>query len=166
MESNWYAVYVRSRHEFKVKNALTARGIEAFLPVAERLREWKDRKKLVVFPLFSGYLFIRLETSSRAFLTVLQTKGVVKILGDSSGYQPVVQEQMDSIQALTGCTNEIEEHPYLQEGEAVRIIKGPLAGITGILVMKDKKHRVVVSIDLLQKGVAVTVDREDVQPLL
>ena len=86
MESNWYAVYVRSRHEFKVHNALLAKGIESFLPVVERLRQWKDRKKLIPFPLFPGYLFVKLPDDKVYFLHVLKINGVVKILGDSYWY--------------------------------------------------------------------------------
>ncbi|MCX8124805.1 MAG: UpxY family transcription antiterminator [Spirochaetes bacterium] len=166
MASNWYAVYVRSRHESKVCSQLQSKGVEVFLPLVEKLRQWKDRKKRVAFPLFPGYLFIKLVNDNVQFINVLKVQGVVKILGDSSGYKPVPQEQVDAIYKMVHSKCDIDEHPYLKEGQKVRITDGPLMGIQGILVSKDKEHHVVVSIDILQKGVSVKVDIHDVEPIL
>lgn len=166
MGSNWYAVYVRSRHESKVHALLQSKGIEVFLPVVEKLRQWKDRKKRVLFPLFHGYLFVKLPDDRMCFINVLNTHGVVKILGDSSGYQPVPEEQVASIYKMVHSQIAIDEHPYLKEGQKVKIIDGPLSGVQGILVSKNKEHHVVVSVDILQKGVAVKVDIHDIEPVI
>ncbi|MEW6525261.1 MAG: UpxY family transcription antiterminator [Spirochaetota bacterium] len=166
MESNWYAVYVRSRHEFKVHSALLAKGIESFLPVVERLRQWKDRNKLIPFPLFPGYLFVKLPNDKAYFLQVLKIRGVVKILGDSSGYQPVADDQIISIYKMVNSKLTIDEHPYLKEGQKVKIISGPLSGVQGILVSRGTEHHVVVSVDILQKGVSVKVDIQSIEPVI
>ncbi|GAB4111346.1 MAG TPA: UpxY family transcription antiterminator [Spirochaetota bacterium] len=166
MESNWYAVYVRSRHEFKVHNALLAKGIESFLPVVERLRQWKDRKKLIPFPLFPGYLFVKLPDDKVYFLHVLKINGVVKILGDSCGYQPVAEDQIVSIYKMVNSKLAIDEHPYLKEGQKVKIVTGPLSGVQGILQRKGGEQYVVVSIDILQKGVAVKVNIQSIEPVI
>lgn len=166
MGSNWYAVYVRSRHESKVCALLQSKGIEVFLPLIEKLRQWKDRKKRVAFPLFHGYLFVKLIPDHAQFINVLKVKGVVKILGDSSGYTPVPEEQIAAIYKMVHSQLAIDEHPYLKEGQKVKIIDGPLAGVQGILVSKNKEHHVVVSIDILQKGVSVKVDIHAVEPVL
>ncbi|MEJ5361037.1 MAG: UpxY family transcription antiterminator [Spirochaetota bacterium] len=166
MESNWYAVYVRSRHEFKVHSALLAKGIESFLPVVERLRQWKDRKKLVPFPLFPGYLFVKIPNDKVYFLQVLKINGVVKILGDSYGYQPVDDDQILSIYKMVTSKLPIDEHPYLKKGQKVKIISGPLSGVQGILESKGAEHHVVVSVDILQKGVSVKVNIDDIEPVI
>ncbi len=166
MKSNWYAVYVRSRHENKVSSQLQSKGIEVFLPLVKKFRQWKDRKKCVSFPLFPGYLFVKITTDHEQFINVLKVKGVVKILGDSSGYTPVPEEQVTTIYKMVHSHLAIDEHPYLTEGQKVRITDGPLAGVQGILVSKDKEHRVVVSIDILQKGVSVKVDIRAIEPVL
>src|SRR5512139_421304 len=97
----WYAVHVKSRHEFRVQERLTKAGIEAFLPVVERLRSWSDRKKLVAFPLFPGYLFTHLTESPAERLVVLRTPGVVRFLGTTSGVpDPVPDDPVLSMKRL------------------------------------------------------------------
>lgn len=165
MKSSWYAVYVRSRHEFKVRENLEAKRIETFLPTVERLRQWKDRKKRVLFPLFSGYLFVRLLDVEQSFLLVVKTPGVVKILGVGSRFIPVPEEQIRYLHALMASKLPLDEHPYLKEGQRVAISRGPLRGVKGMLIRKEKERRLVVSIDLIQKGVSVEVNVDDVELL-
>jgi len=99
--AHWYAVYVRSRHEFKIFNRLTESGIETFLPVVERLSRWKDRKKLVSFPLFAGYLFVHISKDYNDILSVLKTHGVVRFLGIVPGEpEPVPDEQIAYLKKL------------------------------------------------------------------
>lgn len=162
----WYAVYVRSRHEFTVRDQLAAARIEQFLPTVERLRRWKDRKKLVTFPLFPGYLFVRIPKSRDALLSVLKTKGVVRFLGKTPGSpEPVPDAQIESLKTLVASGRDIEVYPYLREGQRVRIRWGPLAGIEGILKEKRGQHILVLSIDILQQGASVRVDAADVEPV-
>lgn len=162
----WYAVYVRSRHEFTVRDQLETTRIEHFLPTVERLRRWKDRKKLVTFPLFPGYLFVRISGSRDAVLSVLKTKGVVRFLGRTPGVpEPVPEVQIESLKTLVASGRNIEVYPYLREGQRVRIKWGPLAGIEGILRERRGQHLLVLSIDILQQGASVRVDAADVELL-
>jgi len=164
LELYWYAVHVRSRHEFKVFDRLTGSGVEAFLPVVERLSKWKDRKKLVNFPLFSGYLFVHIHKMYGDILHVLKTPGVVRLLGILPGEpEPVPDEQIFSLKRLVENKKDLDPYPYLKEGEMVRIKRGHLKGIEGLLIKKTGHHRLVLSVDILQQGVSLKIDAEDVE---
>lgn len=161
----WYAVYVRSRHEFRVQELLTRARIEAFLPTVERLRRWKDRKKIVTFALFPGYLFVHIPQSKDAMLAVLKTFGVVQFLKMTPGDPEVVPEvQVESLKKLVASKEAIEPYPYLKEGQRVRIRSGPLAGVEGILKQRRGQHILVLSVDVLQQGASVRVEALDVEP--
>ncbi len=96
---NWYALYVKSRHEFVANNELIKKDITTFLPSVKRLREWKDRKKWVDFPLFPGYLFIYIQPRPESFLSVLKTRGAVNLLSTEPGYPtPVPADEINSLQ--------------------------------------------------------------------
>ncbi|MGQ9843434.1 MAG: UpxY family transcription antiterminator [Spirochaetota bacterium] len=154
---NWYAVHVRSRHEFMVTSSLVKKNVETFLPTVEKLRQWKDRKKTIAFPLFPGYLFVHIPPQSDDILNVLKTRGVVRILGNGS-VTPIPDEQIESLKRLVDTKEPIDTYPYLREGQNVRVVSGPLTGATGILVKKESNHMLVLSIDILQKGVCVKIN--------
>lgn len=165
-ERVWYAAYVKSRHEFRVHECLVRAHIETFLPTVNRLRRWKDRKKLVTFPLFPGYLFVHICTRKDAFLPILKTPGIVKFLSIRPGPpDPVPESQIASLKNLVAAGKDIEPYPYLQAGRKVRIKWGPLAGVEGILVEKRGQHMLVLSIDILQQGASVRIDAADVEPV-
>ena len=160
----WYAIHVRSRHEFKVLDRLTKAGIDAFLPVVERLNKWKDRKKLVDFPLFPGYLFVHIHKIYDTMLAILKTPGVVRFIGIIPGEpEPVPEEQIISLKRIIESKESIDPYPYLKEGQRVRIRKGPLAGVEGILVEKAGQHSLVLSVDILRQGLSVKIDASDVE---
>ncbi len=166
LEYYWYAVHVRSRHEFKVLGRLTKAGIDAFLPVVERLNKWKDRKKLVSFPLFPGYLFVHIHKIYDTMLAVLKTPGVVRFIGIIPGEpEPVPEEQIISLKKLIENKEALDPYPYLKEGQRVRIKKGPLAGASGILVKRAEQHILVLSVDILQQGVSIKIDASDVESI-
>jgi transcription antitermination factor NusG len=163
-ELYWYAVHVRSRHEFKVLDRLTRAGIDVFLPVVERLNKWKDRKKLVSFPLFPGYLFVHIHKIYDTMLAILKTPGVVRFIGIIPGEpEPVPNEQIDSLKRLVESKENLDPYPYLKEGQRVRIKKGPLAGVEGILTEKAGQHLLVLSVDILRQGVSIKIDASDVE---
>jgi len=163
---SWYAVYVKSRHEFRVQEYLSGAHIEAFLPTVTRVSRWKDRKKLITFPLFPGYLFVHICSGRDAVLSVLKTYGVVKFLGNRPGYpDPVPDEQIASLKNILALGKDIGPYPYLKEGRRVRIKWGPLAGVEGILTEKRGQHMLVLSIDILQQGASVRIDAADVEPV-
>lgn len=160
----WYAVQTKARHEFQVEERLTGSGIETFLPSIVRTRKWKDRTKRIRFPLFPGYLFAHLDDQPSSRLALLKTKGVVGILGSSSGIpEPVPFEQIAALRKLTESSMEFDLHPYLQEGQRVRIKSGPLAGIEGILKQKTDCNVLILSVDILRQSTAVTINAEFVE---
>ncbi|KJR41123.1 transcription antitermination protein NusG [Candidatus Magnetoovum chiemensis] len=162
----WYAVHVRSRHEFKVSERLEMLKLEAFLPVIERVSTWKDRRKRVMFPLFPSYLFVRIKNTSNDKLSVLQTPGVITILrktGAKSEYDAVPDEQITSLRKLIQTKTVLDPYFYLEDGDRIRITKGPLAGIEGLLVRKEKKHLLVLLVDILRQGVSVVINASDTE---
>ncbi|RJQ52578.1 MAG: UpxY family transcription antiterminator [Nitrospiraceae bacterium] len=163
---NWYAVHTRSRHEFQVYDRLKLRGVEAFLPSVDRLRKWKDRKKLIAFPLFPGYLFVRIAKDPGSMLNVLKVKGVVRLICALPGEPaPIPDEQIASLRKLVENREALDPYPYLSEGQRVRIARGPLDGVEGVLVEKLDKHLLVLSVDVLRQGVALTINASDVEKI-
>ena len=152
-ELQWYVVHVRSRHEFSVTERLVKSGIDAFLPMVEKLRRWKDRNKLIGFPLFPGYLFVNIPKSNTIKLTVLKIPGVVRFIGLTPGEpEPVPSEQILSLKKLVESKETLDPYPYLKEGNRVRIMDGPLTGVDGILVERKGLHHLVLSVDILRRA--------------
>lgn len=159
MKAEWYAVYTRSRHEKKVAAALQDRGIELFLPLRTVVNRWKDRRKELQLPLFGGYLFVRIPPEQR--LPVLKVGGVVRFVGNVEGPVPVPDEQIDAIRLLVESGLQYDPYPYLKEGMSIRIRRGPLKGVEGILLEKRKKHLLVLSVDLIQQSAALEINISD-----
>jgi transcriptional antiterminator NusG len=163
-KAHWYAVHVKSRHEFRVYEKLTGAGITTFLPSLKRLSKWKDRNKLIEFPLFPGYLFVQSDNSHAERLAILKTKSVVRILGTTTGEpEPVPKEQIRSLMKLIDSGVHLDPYPYLQEGQRIRIKRGPLAGVEGLLVEKSGQHKLVLSVDILCQSTSVTIQASDVE---
>ena len=162
MSSYWYALRTRSRHEKRVREQLAALGIEPFLPLAERPRQWKDRRKMVAFPLFPGYCFARFPLSLR--VAVLATQGVVQIFWNQDGPVPVPDAEIEAVRRLVESTLPYDPHPYLTEGMQVEVIRGPLAGLRGLLLRKGARARLVIGVSLIQQGASVELDALDVVP--
>ncbi len=160
---HWYAIRTRSRHEKRVRDELAARGMEPFLPLMQRWRQWKDRRKLVAFPLFPGYCFARFPLSAR--VTVLTAHGVVQILGNHEGPSPVPDAEIEAVRRLVESTLPYDPHPYLLEGMQVEVTRGPLAGLRGILLRKGARARLVIGVTLIQQGASVELDALDVSPV-
>ena len=160
---HWYALRTRSRHEKMVRDQLAQQGIEPLLPTVKRLSQWKDRKKEVEVPLFSGYCFVRFTSDQK--LPVLKTVGVVDIVGGGQRPEPIPDEEITAIQTLIASVLPYDPHPYLQEGMRVEVIRGPLQGLHGILLRKEKRHRLVLGIRLIQQAAAVEIDTADVVPI-
>jgi len=163
-KADWYAVHVKSRHEFKVAERLTKSGVETFMPAVERLSRWKDRKKLINFPLFPGYIFVHMNKIYEAMLTVLKIRGVVRFLGIVPGEpEPVSEDQIISLKKLIESKETLDPYPYLKEGQRVRIKRGPLAGVEGILAERKGQHLLVLSVDILRQGVSLKIDALEVE---
>ncbi len=159
----WYALRTRSRHEKRVRDQLTTRGIEPFLPLVNRWRRWADRRTQVAFPLFPGYCFARFPLRER--LAVLTAHGVVQILGNHEGPVPVPDTEIEGVRRLVTSTLPVDPHPYLREGDWVEVIRGPLAGVQGILLRKGSRARLVISVRLIEQAVSVELDADAVAPV-
>lgn len=156
----WYAIRTRSRHEKLVRDRLAALGIEHLLPTVLRLNQWKDRKKEIEVPLFSGYCFARFRWPDR--LSLQKVSGVVEIVRGGDGPEPIPDHEIDAIRNLMASTLRYDTHPYLREGMVVEVKRGPLEGVRGILLRKAKRHRLVISIHLIQQAAAVEIDASNV----
>lgn len=159
----WYALHTRSRHEKVVRDQLSAKGITNLLPLWHKRSIWKDRVKMIDVPLFSGYIFGHFALKSK--LEVLQTVGVVRIVGLNGQAVPVPEEQIRAVKTMVEKRLHYDPHPFLQEGMRVRVKHGVLKGAEGVLVAKKQHYRLVISVDLIQKSVAVDIDSADVEPL-
>jgi transcription antitermination factor NusG len=159
----WYAVRVRSQHEDVVAMHLRVRGVEAFLPLYRRRRRWSDRFKEIELPLFPGYVFCQFDPNNR--LPVLTVPGVVHVVGAGKTPLPIDEAEITAIQAALKSGLPAQPAPFLEIGQRVRIENGPLCGIEGILLGFKGHHRLVLSITLLQRSVAVEINEEWVRAL-
>jgi transcription antitermination factor NusG len=162
-EVRWYAAYTSANHEKRVSEQLGVREVEHFLPLYASLRRWKDRRVKLELPLFPGYVFVR--TALRNRLQVLQVPGVVRLVGFAGTAAAVPAEEIETLRTSLRDGVRAEPHPYLTAGQRVQARSGPLVGLTGILVRRKSRTRVVVSVNLIQRSVAVEVDEADLVPL-
>jgi transcription antitermination factor NusG len=160
--SHWYALRTKSRHEKTVRDQLDRQGIEPLLPTVKRLSQWKDRKKEIEVPLFSGYCFVRLAPDDK--LPVQKVSGVVEIVGSGSQPEPIPDDEINALRTLMTSVLPYDPHPYLHEGMLVEVVRGPLQGVHGILLRKEKRHRLVIGVRLIQQAAAVEIDVADVVP--
>jgi transcription antitermination factor NusG len=163
VSEQWFALRVKSRYEKMVSAIARNKGFEEFLPLYRRRQRWSDRLKSVEFPLFPGYVFCRLNPQHR--LPLLTIPGVLQFVGIGKTPVPIDDEEIIAIQSAVRFGLSAEPWPYLQTGQRVRLEDGPLAGLEGLLVEVRKRYRVVVSVTLLKRSVAVEIDREWVAPL-
>ena len=158
--AQWYALRTKSRHEKLVRDQLDKQGIEPLLPTVKRLSQWKDRKKEVEVPLFSGYCFVRFSPETR--LPVQKVSGVVEIVGSGNRPEPIADAEIEALKTLMTSVLPYDPHPYLHEGMQVEVVRGPLQGVQGILLRKEKRHRLVIGVRLIQQAAAVEIDVRDV----
>lgn len=159
----WFALRVKSRCEKAVAMMVQHKGFEEFLPLHQSLRRWSDRVQTVELPLFPGYLFCRLDPQHR--LPLLTIPGVLHFVGIGKIPAPIEDEEIAALQATVHSGLLTEPWPFLEIGQRVRLDDGPLTGLEGILVGTSKQQRIVVSITLLKRSVAVAIERHWVTPL-
>ncbi|MDA3879765.1 MAG: UpxY family transcription antiterminator [Prolixibacteraceae bacterium] len=162
----WHAVYVKSRTEKKVQLELDYQGVEVYLPLQKKLRQWSDRKKWVDFPLISGYLFVHITRFD--YDRVLQTNGVVSYVRFGGTAAVIPDEQIELIKRLLhDYEEEIEvTFNYFSKGDKVEIIGGPLKGINGELIQLKGKNKVALQIENLQVALTVEVATDDIKKIL
>jgi transcription antitermination factor NusG len=158
----WYALHVRPRYEKQISQILKSKGFEEFLPLYTSRRRWSDRWKTVEFPLFPGYMFCRLNEEIR--LPVLTIPGVICIVGVGGHWIPVSEQEIQAVLKIVKSGLAAEPWPYLKSGQRVLIAEGKLAGLEGIFLKKKGAHRLVITIELLQRSVAVEIDASWVRP--
>jgi transcription antitermination factor NusG len=159
----WFALRIWSQKEKLVAAALHSKGYEQFLPLYRCRRRWSDRVKEFELPLFPGYLFCRFDPNNR--LPILVTPGVMLIVGIGKIPVPVDEGELAAIQSIINSGLKTQPWPYLRIGEKVRIERGSLEGVEGILVAVKKPHRLVVSVTILQRSVAVEIDEGWAHPV-
>jgi len=162
--TNWYAVQTKSFKESFVAASLTGKGYPTVLPTYMDRRAWADRVLEVERPLFQGYVFAHFPADFR--LPILETPGVIQIVSAGRVPVPVDEREMLAVRTLVSSGAPAEPWPYLHAGQRVMIRRGPLRDLEGVLIDFKKRHRIVISVTLLCRSVAVEIERTDVQPVL
>jgi transcription antitermination factor NusG len=163
-EQHWYAAYTCAQHEKRVAAELRVREVESFLPLYSSMRRWKDRRVQLELPLFPGYVFVRLALCDR--LRVVQIPSVVRLVGFGGLPTALSDTEMEIMRSGLSQHLRAEPHPFFTAGRRVRMIAGPFRGLEGMLKKKKNNLRVVVSLNLIQRSIAVDVDAADVMPVI
>lgn len=158
---DWYALYTAPRHEKMIAEQIHRRGITCFLPLYRSMRRWKDRRKELNLVLFPGYVFLQIAPQNR--LQVLQLPGAVRLVSFNGQPAPLRGDEIETLRQHLSAEGRIEPHPYLRIGRRVRVRSGPFQGLEGIIQRTKDRCRVIFSIDLLMRSVAVEVDGADVE---
>ena len=161
-DTPWWAIYTRHQHEKVVAEMLTSKDFEVFLPVYESTRRWKDRSKVLSLPLFPCYLFVHGGLDRK--LLVVTTPGIHMILHRGDRVATIPQQEIEAIQRAVEGSYRVEPHPFLRCGMRVRVMRGALRDVEGILVRKKNLCRLILSVDMLAQSVAVEVHAADVEP--
>lgn len=159
----WFALRVKSRAEKMVATTARNKGFEEFLPAYQRLSKWSDRTKMVETPLFPGYVFCKLRPERR--LPLLTIPGVLHFVGIGKNPVPIEESEITAIRRAVEFSASMQPWPFLEAGQQVRLERGPLAGLEGVLIEAPKGQRLVISVTLLKRSVAVAIERHWVRPL-
>jgi transcription antitermination factor NusG len=163
MTNHWYAVQVHAGREKWVASYLSDRGLDHLLLLRREKRRWTDRFKTIEIPLFAGYVFCRFGALERS--TVLSAPGALRVVGCGRTPLPIEDEEIAALQILNKSEYTLVEWPYLTEGDSVRLEGGALDGLLGIVVRAPGGYRVVVSVTIMQRSVAVEVERSRLTPV-
>jgi len=164
-EARWYAVHTRARHEKSVAERLREHGMTSFLPLLKQTHTWSDRKKTVEMPLFGCYVFVRMALTGKERLRVCSTDGVLRIVGPRGAGMPIPDEQMDAVRLLLAEQLPCAAHPFLKIGQRVRIRGGAMDGVEGVLLAHNGDRTLIVSVDVIQRSLAVRIEGYHVEPL-
>jgi transcription antitermination factor NusG len=163
--ARWYALHTQARHEKTVERRLREQGMETFLPVSQELHTWSDRKKKVEVPLFNCYVFVRCTLSAQDRMKVYQVDSVHGFVGSRGVGLPIPDEQIEAIRVVLAQTNPWRAHPFLKAGQRVRVRGGALDGVEGVFLSENGDHSLVISVDAIQRSMAVRIDGYDVEPV-
>jgi transcription antitermination factor NusG len=161
IDTQWFAIWTRSRHEQVVRDQLAGKGYEAFLPTIPKWSRWKDRKKRIDWPLFPGYCFAKFDPQQR--LPILKCTGVVSIVSFDGEIAPIPEIEIEGIRRLVDSDLQYDPCPLINEGMMVEVTHGPLKGVVGRLLRKGSHARLMLAVDLIGQAVSVEVDAADVR---
>jgi transcription antitermination factor NusG len=161
---HWYGLHTRPRHEKMVVHRLAERGVTTFLPLATEIHRWSDRKKSVQMPLFSCYVFAKFVPNRVERLRVLRVDGVFGLVGACGEGAPIPDAEIDAVRSLVETQLPWTSHPFLKIGQRVRIKSGALDGMEGILVSRNGDRTLVISVEAIQRSLAVRVEGYEVEP--
>jgi transcription termination/antitermination protein NusG len=161
----WFALQTRARHEKVVSQRLRDKGVATFLPLVRGVHRWSDRRKIVELPLFSCYVFARLLPRNEHRVRVLQLDGVLRFVGSGGQAIPIPEDQIDAVRKLVAEQLPYCSYPFLKIGQRVRIRGGSLDGVEGILTSRSGDRTLVVSLDAIQRSLAVRIEGYDVEPI-
>ena len=159
----WFALQIRQGHDFIVPTLLKAKGYEILAPVYRRRRQWSDRIKEIDAPLFPGYVFCRFDPDSPCTVPVVTTPGVLKILGFGGKPEPLDETEIESVRLAAQYGLSPRPCQYLSTGSRMRIARGPLSGIEGILTRIKNKDLLVISVSMLQRSISVEIERSSIE---
>jgi transcription antitermination factor NusG len=163
---HWYACYTRARHEKRVSEQLALSGIETYLPLLLRERQWSDRRKLVGFPLFPGYVFGRFALED--LYRVVTVPGVATVIRHNGVPSPIEDGELENVRRFVAAlaqTGQVPETRPLEPGEAVRVMHGPFEGVEGVVVERRGRRRVLVGLKTIGQGMEIDIDRRNLQPM-
>jgi|SRR5215472_3142827 len=161
-QQNWYALYTCPRHEKRVAELIERRRFSCFLPLYRSVRQWKDRRKELELALFPGYVFVQIALEER--VRILEVPGAVRLVSFSGKPVALSATEVETLRYRLARAARAEPHSYLRAGCRVRVRRGVLEGLEGIMIRKKEQYRVVFSIDLIMRSVAVEVDQADLEP--
>jgi transcription elongation factor/antiterminator RfaH len=163
LESQWYVLHTKSRHEKVVNDGLLKKSIEVYLPLVTVRSKRKDRRVMIRVPLFPGYIFVKTDLHPNSHLEVVKTAGAVRLIGNRQGPVPVPDQTVNSLQIMVASNHPVTTGNQLKSGDRVMVVHGPFTGVVGTFVRYGSKGRVIVNIEALGQYAGVEVDEEDIE---
>jgi transcription termination/antitermination protein NusG len=163
---HWYACHTRARHEKRVYEQLVRRGLDAYLPLLARERKWSDRRKVVEFPLFPGYVFSRFTLGE--LHTVLTVPGVATVVRHNGVPSPISERELENVRRfveMLAATGQFPEPEPLEPGQPVRVLHGPFAGLEAVVVERRGRRRVLVGLTTIGQGMEIDIDGRNLQAI-
>lgn len=164
-EQFWFAVQTKARHEKRVAAELEEKGVVAFLPLFTEVHQWSDRKRKVELPLFSTYVFVRIGEEQSSRISVLQTNSVFRFVGVRGVGVPIPDEEINALETIVREKVPFSPHPFLNLGQRVRVRGGSLDGICGVLSAINDDRSLIVSVESIQRSLAIRIDGYGVEPI-
>jgi len=161
----WYALHTRARHERVVEHRLREQGLETFLPTITEVHYWSDRKKKVEVPLFGCYVFVRCGWTPEDRSNVYRVDSVLGFVGVKGTGTPIPEEQIENVRTLLLQERPCRSHPFLKVGQRVRVRGGAMDGIEGVFVSENGDQSLIISVDVIQRSLAVRIEGYDVEPV-